>query len=434
MKILIIGAGLAGLYQAYNLLPNNHEITILEKEPDVGGQLQTIQYIKNGESYYFDFGPHIPPRCHNIWNSLCRKVDSIPMPLPLRVSIKLQENLNLIFPPDLSTIRSLRPLDLIRLIKYVPLYLLSSLFRRKEHSLEDSLINSWSTLFYNDFIYNFISTFWKAHPKTITKEYKARFTPPRLISILRKSLEAFRFSKKAQTPQNIYLYPKYGVGEVIQYLEKHLIKEGVIIKTNCTIKSLSSEESNIKVEYLQEGKSILEEFDKIYWSGSLIDIIKMLKLKGYDNLIYRKLLLINVAIHRKILFPSHVHCSYIMIPNTIVHRVYEPKKVSPYMAPPGKSSACLEITFKKTPDNLSEIISYALYEFRTLNNLKADEVELLGTMYTNEGYPLLLIDYIKYYTQLVHAIQDKFSNFYFIGRTGQFFPYTVGQALDSIIQ
>jgi len=432
MKILIIGAGLAGLYQAYKLLPKNHEITILEKEANVGGQLQTIQYVKKGVSYYFDFGPHIPPRSHNIWNSLCSNVDSIPMPLPLRVSIKLKENLNLIFPPDLNTIRSIRPLDILRLSKYIPLYLISSIFRRKENSLEDSLINSWGTLFYKDFIYNFISTFWKAHPKTITKEYKARFTPPKLISILKKSLEAFRFSKKTQTPRKIYLYPKYGVGEVIEYLQEYVTKEGVIIKTNCTVKSLSSEESNIKVEYLQEEKSNFDEFDEIYWSGSLRDIIEILKLEGYDNLIYRKLLLINLALHRKALFPSHVHCSYIMIPNTIVHRVYEPKKLSPYMAPSGKSSACLEITFRETPDNMSEIIAYALYEFRTLYNLKADEVELLGTIYTNEGYPLLLVDYNKYYSQLVNEIQKEIPNFHFIGRQGKFFPYNLDQALNSV--
>lgn len=54
-KIVILGAGFAGLWLACQLLKQEYEVEILEKEGEVGGLLRTLRY----EDFYLDLGPHI---------------------------------------------------------------------------------------------------------------------------------------------------------------------------------------------------------------------------------------------------------------------------------------------------------------------------------------------------------------------------------------
>ena len=77
MPDLVVGVGLAGLYKAYNLLKDGHDVVILEKKNYVGGQLHTIKYEIENEIYFFDIGPHVPPKNHKIWNDLCERSNSI---------------------------------------------------------------------------------------------------------------------------------------------------------------------------------------------------------------------------------------------------------------------------------------------------------------------------------------------------------------------
>lgn len=85
MRILIVGAGIAGLYKAYSLMKEGHDVQILEKTKNLGGQLRTIKYEYGNGMYYFDLGPHITPRFHKTWNNLCDRVNSINIPLPIKI-------------------------------------------------------------------------------------------------------------------------------------------------------------------------------------------------------------------------------------------------------------------------------------------------------------------------------------------------------------
>ena len=53
-------------------------------------------------------------------------------------------------------------------------------------------------------------------------------------------------------------------------------------------------------------------------------LAKRLLTRYYNQLKYRKLLTINISINKKDLLGDKVHTSYIMIPNILFHRIYEP--------------------------------------------------------------------------------------------------------------
>ena len=53
-KVVVLGAGLSGLSCAYKLLQSGVDVTILEKEKEIGGLARTIKY----KDFLFDFSAH----------------------------------------------------------------------------------------------------------------------------------------------------------------------------------------------------------------------------------------------------------------------------------------------------------------------------------------------------------------------------------------
>ncbi len=122
-----------------------------------------------------------------------------------------------------------------------------------------------------------------------------------------------------------------------------------------------------------------------------------------------------------------------MIPNILFNRIYEPNKISPYMTPKNKTSACLEITLDKKISNPSHLIKKSIFQFCSLYNLKESEITFLGSNYYEEAYPLLFVDYNKDIVRLKEALSKKTSKISLIGRTGQYFPYNVVETLNSTL-
>ena len=421
----------------------------MEKTKNLGGQLRTIKYEHGNGLYYFDVGPHVPPRIHKIWNNLCEKVNSIEIPLPIKVSIKLKPGFDLIFPLDLRIIKNLKFNNILPMIKFITSYFYTSKHKVKEKNLEDSLINSWGLKFYQDHMYPFISNFWKFEISNLSKDYKARVSPPRIRYAIQKYFElktqkGFKSNtQKSVEPKysindksmfrNLYLYPKYGCKGVIDFLKDDIILNNGIIKTNSIITNLNSYNDHIEIKYMHGKNLYTEVFDKIYWAASILDLINILKLKNYNQLKYRKLLTINISINKKDLLGDKVHTSYIMIPNILFHRIYEPNKISPYMTPKNKTSACLEITLDKKINNPTDLVKKSLNQFCLLYNLKKSEIKYLGSNYYEEAYPLLFVDYNKDIVRLKEALKMKTSKISLIGRTGQCFPYNIVETLNSTL-
>ncbi len=380
---------------------------------------------------------------------MCERVNSINISLPIKVSIKLKPGLDITFPPDLRIIKNLKINNILLLIKFITPYLYTSKHKVKEKNLEDSLINSWGSKFYQDNMYPFISNFWKFDISNMSKDYKARVTPPRIRYAIQKifefknkrdfksntqqSLESKITIKDKPKFRNFYLYPKFGCKRVIDFLKDDIILNDGIIKTNSIITDLNSSNDHIEIQYIQGKNVYTDVFDKIYWAASILDLINLLKLKNYNQLNYRKLLTINISINKKDLLGDRVHASYIMIPNIIFHRIHEPNKISPYMTPKNKTSACLEITLNNKINNPTDLVKKSLNQFCLFYNLKKSEIHYLGCNYYEEAYPLLFIDYNEDLARFKEALSKKTSKISLIGRTGQYFPYNVVETLNSTL-
>ncbi len=429
MRILIVGSGIAGLFNAYELCQKRHNITIVEKFSNLGGELQTVQYKFNEGTYFFDVGPHLPPDSP-IWNNLCEKIESEKIQGTIRSILQFEKS-ELTYPFQAST---LNIGSMLSIGKYAPYYLFSALYKKNGKNLEDSLINAWGKGFYKQVLKSYMETFLKSDPKNISNNYSPRFRPPQLKKTLISFSKSFFKSKKSPSFRD-KLYPKYGCADLIHVIVDEIEQNGVQIKKNMTIEKLIHQDRSVKIVSKNSwGELEAETFDKVIWSAPISDLVKLLGLVEYDKFKYLNLLTINCAITKKYLLEHNAHCAYIMMPNIFFHRIYEPKKLSRFMAPESQTSVCIEVTLEDKPENFDPLIKKCLKQFRDIYSLSESQIKLLGYEYFENVYPHLFIDNKYYFDNLENELHRRFKNIFLIGRIGKYYPFGIRETLESVIK
>lgn len=429
MRILIVGSGIAGLFNAYELCQKGHNITIIEKHSNLGGELQTMQYKFNGGTYFFDVGPHLPSNSP-IWNNLCEKIECENIQDTIRSILQFEKS-ELTYPFQAST---LNIWGMLSIGKFAPYYLFSALYKKNEKNLEDCLINAWGKGFYKYVLKSYMGTFLKSDPKNISNNYSTRFRPPQLTKTLIGFSKSIFKSKKSTSFRN-KLYPKYGCADLIHFIVDEIEQNGVKIKKSVTVEKIIHQDGSVKILNKNSlGKLEEETFDKVIWSAPISDLVKLLGLVEYDKFKYLNLLTINCAINKKYLLKNNAHCAYFMMPNAIFHRIYEPKKLSRFMTPESQTSVCIEVTLEDKTENFDPLIKKCLKQFQEIYSLSESQINLLGYEYFENVYPHLFIDNNYYFDNIKKELHLRFQNIFLIGRIGKYYPFGVEDTLKSVIK
>lgn len=77
-KAIVVGGGVGGLGMASRLANAGYEVTILEKNPDVGGRCRSESFEGGGEGYRFDTGPSLmllPDRYREQFTAVGKKLE-----------------------------------------------------------------------------------------------------------------------------------------------------------------------------------------------------------------------------------------------------------------------------------------------------------------------------------------------------------------------
>ena len=280
---IIVGAGLAGLFAARTLRHFGIDnIYVIEKASHVGGLLQTMHVeapLQNGTNYDFDFGTHFvlstadpdvdallhqdmhEDKYYEYHNSLyeghylggalyqesgCANISHFSQDVQFQIKTELAHAVE----KDSSE------------KKYVSLY---------DMCLEKYGITANETIFTPAF-----KKLTDHHPQELSPEMELSFFPPRLIIANRK--ESIRLKQDPAWDKRIAFsdcedgqseiikfYPKTGgIGKWLETMAKNLQKEGVNIKTNCTLQDIDIDNENIKKAILSDGQEIL--CDHLFWS------------------------------------------------------------------------------------------------------------------------------------------------------------------------
>jgi len=228
-KVLIIGAGPAGLTAGWRLLeqaPDQYHPLIVEVQGRIGGLACTIDYKGNrldlGGHRFFTKNREVEKAWFSLAPNHFQKRNRISRILFMR---RLFE-----YPIQLSA-STIAKLGLARTFSAGISYLSAVMRKRPEHSLEDFYINRFGTVLYRLFFEKYTEKLWGVHPHDLSPEWGAQ----RVKGLsLRRALTAFfsnTFRRADHTRQETSLidwfyYPTLGPGQYWEQMAEVIRSKG----------------------------------------------------------------------------------------------------------------------------------------------------------------------------------------------------------------
>ena len=260
-KIIIIGAGPAGLTAGYELLDNkgnekdDYEVIILEETNEIGGISRTVKYKGNR----MDIGGHRffskDQRVMDFWENLMpiqgknsfddeklgrekplkaggpdpEKEDHV-MLVRTRVSRIYTFKKFFDYPISLK-LQTFTNMGLARTIKSGFSYLKTKIVKKEEDSLENFYINRFGKALYEMFFEKYTEKLWGRHPREIDASWGAQRVKGVSISAVIKDAFSKIFGRKNKKDVETSLieqfwYPKFGPGQLWETLASEIEAKG----------------------------------------------------------------------------------------------------------------------------------------------------------------------------------------------------------------
>lgn len=305
-KVVVIGAGPAGLTAAYELVTksSDYEVTVLEESNDLGGISKTVNYKGNR----MDMGGHRffskMPEVNEWWEKLLPMQGS-----PSYDDIKLErtptlaengpdpekEDHVMLYRGRVSRIffnqkffdypislkwETFMNMGIWNDIVVVFSYLKSAMFKRKENSLEDFYINRFGKKLYSMFFEHYTANLWGRHPSEIDASWGAqRVKGLSIVAIIKDMFGKLLPGKKNRKVETSLIeefkYPKLGPGQLWEIAADEVVKHGGKILKNCKVVKIHKNEENkiTGVTYETDGQEITLEADILLSSMPVKDLV-----------------------------------------------------------------------------------------------------------------------------------------------------------------
>ena len=471
-KVIIIGAGPAGLTAAYELLDKskNYEVIVLEESDTYGGISKTVNYKGNR----MDMGGHRffskSKKVNDWWEKMLPTQGSLPKddillnrestihdggPNPEKTDkVMLKRNrLSRIFfknkffdYPISLKFETLKNMGFGTTLVVGFSYLKSMIFKRKEESLEDFYINRFGKKLYSMFFENYTENLWGRHPSKISPEWGAQRVKGLSIKAILKDMFSKKFKKKNRKIETSLIeefsYPKLGPGELWELTANEIIKKGGKIIKNAKVIGINKNKKNVVtgVTYLSNKKEIKIDGDYVISSMPIKDLVESMNdvpnkyLKIASGLPYRDYMTVGVLLnHLNLKNKTKIKTIGNIIPDNWIYvhdrrvkmgRIQVYNNWSPYLVKDidntiwlGLEYFCLENDnmWKMTDEEFSKM---AINELITMKLIDSNENVLdYHVERVKKAYPAYFDTYE--HIEDLKKYLDTIPNLYCVGRNGQ---------------
>lgn len=461
-KIIIIGAGAAGMSAAYKLVTESDiKPIIIESESMIGGLAKTLVYDQTKA----DIGPHRfftkNEKVMNLWKEVLplqgfKAKDDIILNrktefyggnanpetddnvfLRRRRFSRIYYMKKFFDYPVKMNLKTVMNLGMLRTVAAGLSYIKSCIIKRKENNLEDFMINRFGKVLYRMFFEFYTQKVWGRHPKNISKEWGMQRIKG--LSLLKAILSKFSFKKETSLIEE-YFYPKLGAGQMWDKMAETIIEKGGEIHLNSKVVGMSLENNKIIslcVQTVEGIKNYCADYiissmpikELIMGIESVPDNIKQIA----EGLPYRDYQLISFKVNDFKLKNNTNHPTidnicpdswvYVQDREVSVGRIYIPKNFSPYLNENiNDILICMEY-FCNKGDELWEFSDDEMYEFAANELIKLNAVTSKNDIKesyrfkTEKAYPAYFDSY-KDFDEIKNFI-NSIENLYLIGRNGQ---------------
>ena len=473
-KVIIIGAGPAGLTAAYELLNLNkdYEVIVLEESSSFGGISKTVNYKGNR----MDMGGHRffskVKEVNDWWEKMMPTQSALPYDDKIlgRTSTIININNNNSDPEKTDRVMLRRnrlsrilfnhkffdyPISLkfatIKNMGFITTfiagmsYLKSLIFKRPEKSLEDFYINRFGKKLYSMFFENYTQNLWGRHPSEISPEWGAQRVKGLSISAILRDIFGKIFNKKNRKVETSlieeFAYPKLGPGQLWEITASEIEKLGGKIILNAKAVKFNKVNNLIsEVIYIKDNKEICEAGDYFISSMPLKDLAAGIKdapeniLKIAQGLPYRDYMTLGVLLKKlnlenktKIKTINNItpdNWIYVHDKNVKMGRIQVFNNWSPYLVKDINNTVWIGLEyFCNEGDELWSMSDEKFAELGINEMMKLDLIDDKNLVLdyhverVKKAYPAYFDTYAN--IDELRAWLDNINNLYCVGRNGQ---------------
>jgi protoporphyrinogen oxidase len=458
-KVVILGAGPAGMSAAWRLSKLGYPVTVLERDGAVGGMGRTI---KVGD-YSVDFGPHTfhireTPESKEILKTITPFFGESPLTL-VRGTRVLLRGKEYVYPLEmLQVLFGVSPLLSARILIDYSIATLKSLFApaRKEDSFEEWGVRNLGRTLYDLCFGIYSARVWGLPTSQISSKQAQRVAKLNLKNIILRTLG---IKADPTTYFTKYFYPRAGISQLYEGMAAEVRAAGNQVLLNSPairVECVGDKVSRVFYKAdgdpstLREPQGRPEQGRGTTSSGSAravsrahqsIDcdiLLSTLPLPSLVNMVspalpqpvidhaaklrYRSLKLIYIALKRPQL--TDYHWVYLLDEQYRVNRMSEQKNVSPEMVPKDRTILCIELSlWKDEPlwqSSDEEIYRLALRDLMKMGyGVTESEVDAYYVTDIPTAYPVYELNFEDHLIPVlegVHAMRNVMT----LGRHGLF--------------
>jgi protoporphyrinogen oxidase len=432
--VVVLGGGPAGLSAAWELTAAGRSVVVVEKGERLGGLCATNEY----QGFRFDLGGH---RFISGNRELVERVQRLMGNDLLRMerrSVIALEGPPVRFIDYPLSWRGLRgklpPRVLARAATdYLAEAARGRLRRRDDVTFEDWVVHRFGRCLYDLFFGGYTEKLWGIPPTQLSADWAAQ-----RISLLNLADVALRLmgmgGATPRTYARAYLYPRLGIGQIFERMAEEVARRGGQVVTRASARRFRLRDGRVEavvIEQEADGPLPGEEreipCEAVISTMPLPDLVAALggdspeREQSACRLRYRGVRFLNLLLD----LPDFSENTWIYVPHSRCRmtRIQEPRRRSPEMAPPGKTSLMLEIpcspgdaVWRMTKEELLEL---GLSELEILGFDVRERLIDAFVVSTPHAYPIYTLDYREHRDRLLGFVEHV-ENLITAGRQGLF--------------
>lgn len=427
-RVLITGAGPAGLTAAYELSKLGLRPTVLEADDQVGGLSRTVNY----RGYRFDIGGHRffskVPLINELWDEILRE-DFLVRPRLSRIYYRER-----FFDYPLKAANALAGLGPVEAFLIGLSYTKARLFpHAEETNFEQWVSNRFGDRLYQIFFKTYTEKVWGIPCAEISADWAAQRI--KNLSLREAIRSALLGSGRAADGQIIttlieqFNYPRFGPGMMWERCKDLLAARGHETVGGVRVERVRHRHGRVECVYGRTSAGDLAEFGAEHFISTmpLRELIHALDppppdevIEAANRLRYRDYLTVVLIVKREAVFPDN--WIYIHAPEVKMGRIQNYKNWSPEMVPdPSRTSLGLEYFLWEKDEEWQwpheRLIELGVKECVRIGLADPSEVEDGTVVRMKKAYPV----YDQHYHESLAVIRnylESFSNLQTVGRNG----------------
>jgi protoporphyrinogen oxidase len=447
-RVVILGAGPAGISAAWRLTRHGYPVTVLEREGAVGGMGRTIRV----GDYAVDFGPHTfhireTAESKEILKTITPFFGENPLTL-VRGTRVLLRGKEYVYPLEmLQVLFGVSPLLSARILFDYAVATVTSLVApaKKEDSFEEWGVRNLGRTLYDLCFGRYSARVWGLPTSQISSKQAQRVAKLNLKNIILRTLG---IKADPTTYFTKYFYPRQGISQLYEGMAAEVKAAGNQVLLNSPVTRIEREGDQVRqVVYtttagdpsthsspaaqasssLRAGQSI--ECDILLSTLPLPAMVSMTSpplpqavIDHAARLRYRSLKLIYIALKRPRL--TDYHWIYLLDEHFRVNRMSEQKNVSADMVPPDRTILCIELSLWKDeemwrwPDE--DIYQLALRDLLKMGyGVTESEVDAYYVADIPTAYPVYELSFEDHLIPVLEGVHEM-RNVMTLGRHGLF--------------